>query len=316
MKAISLIVWVAIGLMFRFAFANSYNVNVFESSTTRLGEEIKLGQIAEIEIEDSDFRNKIYDLVVYPRTADLKIINLSSEQLALAVRQKLSFSDLKKLTIKIPASIKIRPQKNYLSVADFSQQITTAVQAHCHPCRVQLADLKLPTIPRDEEILQLNLQISEIKDNNSFVIPLIVESSRGRSHLWVTAKVNVYKKAPVAKRLIRSGELISENDFEVKEVNTTYAKDGVPAAGYVNTKVANKIIQAGETIYFSDVRKVPDLFRGQVVKILVGNETFEITTTGTAEQDGNIGDRVRVRNESNKKSVTGQVTEKGTVKLE
>jgi flagella basal body P-ring formation protein FlgA len=316
MKLLSLFVWVLIGLSVRFVFANENTVNVLEASTVRLGDDIKLGQVAEINIDDPDFRSKIYDLVIYPATTDAKAFEIPSEELALTIRQRLSFSDLKKISVKIPTMVKIKPQKNYLSTADFGHQIITAVQSHCHPCRVKLTELKLPTIPKDEEILRLSLHTSEIKDNNSFVLPLIVESSRGRSNFWVNSKVNVFKKAPVAKRLIRAGELIGENDFDIKEVNTTYAKDGVPTPEFVNTKVANRIIQAGETIYFNDVRKVPDLFRGQVVKILVGTETFEITTTGTAEQDGNIGDRVKVRNDANKKSVTGQVTEKGTVKLE
>jgi flagella basal body P-ring formation protein FlgA len=176
--------------------------------------------------------------------------------------------------------------------------------------------LKLPQVPKDQEILAMDLKLSDLKNNRAFVLPLHVETSRGKLPLWVTGKVSVFKETPVSKKLIRLGQVITENDFELREVDVSFVQDGVPSPKEVIERAASRLITAGEPIFFKDVKKIPDLFRGQTVKILVGTEEFEITTLGVAEEDGNLGDRIRVRSESIKKTVTGKIVEKGTVKIE
>ena len=62
-------------------------------------------------------------------------------------------------------------------------------------------------------------------------------------------------------------------------------------------------------------RAEPIIRRGDQVELTASSGSFTVSTVAVAEQDGALGDRIRVRSEGRKGAVIGVVTEDGRVSL-
>lgn len=298
------------------AFALRAEVRVAEKSTVRVGDPVRLGTLLSGKVEDSELLNRIYDLVVFePMTSEEEKI-IKSEELALTLRKKLSFLDLQLLSVKIPETFTLRAKRNFIYPSDLTRLISQQSLAICAGCTVELLELKLPEIKTSQEILKIRLDTQSIRQAGGFLLPLLVETSQGNLQFWVTGRLAFFRETPVTTRMIRMGERITSADFVVQKVNVTFAKDGAPAAADLVGKLAGRTFNIGQPIFYGDLKKEPAALRGQSVKILIGTDSLEITTSGTAEETGSLGDVIKVRSSGTQKLLSGVLIEKGMVRVE
>ncbi|MBE9547564.1 MAG: flagellar basal body P-ring formation protein FlgA [Proteobacteria bacterium] len=64
------------------------------------------------------------------------------------------------------------------------------------------------------------------------------------------------------------------------------------------------------------VRSIPMVKRGKLVRIVLENDSMRITTIGLSEQDGMLGDIIRVKNVSSRKTVYARVMGNSLVRVE
>ena len=298
------------------AQAERFEVRVAERSTVRVGEPVRLGTLMSGQIQDAELSIKVYNLVVFDAINSEEEKTFKNEELALMLRQKLSFQELQRLAIKIPELVRIRAQRNYLHAADLMREISDQAKALCTGCMIEFDDLKIPELKIREEVLQTRLETQNLKAAGSFLLPLQVETSQGRNTYWVTGRISFYRQAPVAKRLIRAGERLSDADVEMKKVNVSFAKDGAPTVEELSGKIAARMIAMGQPLFMSDLRKEPAAQRGQIIKLLVGNDSFEVASSGTAEETGSIGDVIKVKSSDTQKMLSGVLIDKATVRVQ
>ena len=298
------------------ALALKAEVRVAEKSTVRLGDPIRLGTLLTGKIEDTELLNRIYDLVVFePMTSEGERI-IKAEELALTLRKKMSFLDLQLLSVKIPETFTLRAKRNFIYPSDLARQITQQSLSVCAGCTVELQELNLPEIKTNQEVLKIRLETQSIRQAGGFLLPFIVETSQAKLNYWVTGKLAFFREAPVTTRMVRMGERMTEADFSMQKVNVTYARDGAPKAADLIGKLAGRTFNIGQPIFFGDLKKEPAAQRGQAVRILIGTDTMEISTTGTAEEAGSVGDIIRVKSADTQKILSGLLIEKGTVRVE
>lgn len=298
------------------AFAARSEVRVAEKSTVRVGDDVRLGVLLVGQIEDTELLNRVYDINVFEAFTSEEERTFSSEQLALTLRKKLSFQDLQLLSVKIPESFKIKAVRNFLYPNDMMRQISQAAKNICLGCNIEFQTLELPDIKTSQEVMRVHLETQSIRQSGSFLLPLLVETSNGKTNYWVTGKMNFFRLAPVATRMIKFGERIQPGDFEFRSVNVSFAKDGVPQESALSGKVAGKTLNVGQVIYLGDLKKEAAATRGQMVKIIVGGTDLEVISNGTAEETGSIGDLIRVKSSDTQKILSGVLVEKGTVRVE
>ncbi len=298
------------------AWAERFEIRVAEKSTVRVGEPVRLGNLISGMIQDAELSNKIYNLVVFEAITSEEEKTFKSDELALILRQKLSFQDLQRLSMKIPDQVKVRAQRNYLHAGDLMREITDQAKLLCTGCTIEFDDLKVPELKLREEVLQTRLEVQNLKAAGSFLLPLQVETSQGKSVYWVTGRVSFYKEAPVAKRLIQAGERLTEADVEVKKINVSFAKDSAPALAELTGKITTHMITMGQPVLAGDLKREPAATRGQVIKILVGNDSFEVSSSGTAEEAGSIGDVIRVKSSDTQKLLSGVLVDRATVRVQ
>lgn len=303
-------------LFLSFAMASKSEVRIADKSTVRVGEPIRLGTLMKGQIDDSELSDRIYNLVVFEAFTDEVEKTFESEELAYTLRQKLSFQDLQRVSIKIPRNFKIKGKRNFLYQGDLMREISNQALSLCSDCTVEFDDLKMPALDIKGEILRVRLETQTLKAAGSFLLPLVVETSQGRSSFWVTGKISLYKLAPVAKRLLRANERITEADFEMKRVNVSFAKDGVPSADSLAGKLTARLLTLGQPIFEADLKKEKAAKRGQTIKIVVGDEGFEIVSSGVAQEAGSLGDSIKVKMSDTQKLLSGVLTDNGVVRLQ
>jgi flagella basal body P-ring formation protein FlgA len=298
------------------AHADRYEVRVTEKSTVRLGEPVRLGNLISGQIQDAELSNRLYNLVVFEAIGTEEEKTFKNEELALILRDKLSFQDLQRLSVKIPEQIRIQARRNYLAPNDLIHEISEQARRLCTGCTVEFEDLKIPELKLREEVLQTRLETQNLKSAGSFLLPLQVETSQKKMVYWVTGRISLFKEGPVAKHLIRSGDRILESDVEMKKIDVSFAKDGAPTLEEVSGKISTRTISMGQPIFSADLKREPAATRGQLVKILVGSEGFEVASSGTAEEAGGIGDVIKVKSADTQKLLSGVLVDKATVRIQ
>lgn len=305
-----------IQLLFAQAWAKGI-VQVAELSTVRIGDPIRLSVIATTEDVEPELLNKLNNIVVLEAVQKEGQFEFPSSEVALALRKKLSFQELQRITLKIPETVKVRGKRNHIYQADLRSQILSLAGDQCGAnCEITFSDFRSPELNATYEVLSYRLDTTALRGAGSFVLPLQVETSQGRLQLWVTGVLRLRKEALVATRLISVGQTVAEDDVQTKKVDITFAKDGTPSIEDLKGRIAARMISAGQTIYFSDLKKAIAATRGQPVKIVIGDGEFEVTTQGLAVDAGSIGDQIKVKSADTNKLLSGELIDKGVVKVE
>jgi flagellar basal body P-ring formation protein FlgA len=121
---------------------------------------------------------------------------------------------------------------------------------------------------------------------------------------------------PTPKAVIYPGDLILD-DMLVDVPNA--ARDGsgpfIDSRSLIVGKMARLTLLPGHAIPFSGVSNRKLVSNGAEVQLIFSEGGLLITATGSALQDGSIGDIVRVRNDDSGVTVSGAVQPDGSVRV-
>lgn len=212
--------------------------------------------------------------------------------------------------IKIPTKIKVTFSTTPVSRQEVERKIQNVLKASCHECEYTISIQSTP-VPHGTA---WDLDFSQLASKGGFLLPLH-DGSRN-SIKWISGTIRVSQLTPVAKKMILQGERVQSEDLKLVLTDTTYAKDGVLRLEDISGQLAARSLTVGSPIWPSDLKKEPAAKKGQAVKAVLGDESFEITIVMQAEENGFIGDVIKIRNLENKKILSGVVTEKGVVKVQ
>ena len=158
----------------------------------------------------------------------------------------------------------------------------------------------LPSNKAGKHTAKITAQVSD-EEPVSFTVPLTVRE-------WV--------EVPVAKRPLPKGAVVASGDMvmaraDLSELPIDAARDVEQIVGY-ETKHP---IGHGEVFRKKKLSIPPMIERGQRVTVMYRTSMLEATASGVALEDGVEGQRIRIRNESSKKTVSGTVMNPGLVKV-
>ena len=123
--------------------------------------------------------------------------------------------------------------------------------------------------------------------------------------------------APTPKSVIYPGDIIRED--MLADVARGGVRDGggpyVEDRSFVVGKVARLTLLPGHAIPYVGVSNRKLVANGAIVNLVYSEGGLVIVTTGSALQDGSIGDVVRVRNDDSGVTVSGAVQPDGSVRV-
>ena len=125
----------------------------------------------------------------------------------------------------------------------------------------------------------------------------------------------------VAKRRIQPGEALAPELFRMEDVNVALglARDLrgaiVPATTSLGGLEARQTIIEGQFVVSTAVRKIPDIRRGDSVRLQIYSGGLAISTSGISEEPAYLDEQVRVMTAKTKRELTGRLRADRTVEV-
>lgn len=310
-------------IAFIFIFAWSLQIVFAKNTTVILKKDteidrdiIYLGDIAEITGND--------DIVSQLKSLDIKkaplpgyYVTITGSQIKMLLQHK-GF-DMKSLELKIPEYIKVTRRSQIISgnilidraVEFLKEQLTWKEEQVKITVQSQIPDSVLP--PGEITLLPSCSQNTNSIGNISVFIDILVNKTTVKK-VCVTLNLKVYLDVIVAKKDIKSGEILSSDvtAIENREI-TQLNRDALTSMNQIKDMVALTGIKRGTIITEKLIASPVVVHQGEQVYIIAKTGSMEVRALGKARQNGRLGDTIFVVNIDSGKILQGTVTEPGTV---
>lgn len=236
----------------------------------------------------------------------------SSEVLAIvreALKENESFRKFNP-ALKVPSQVKVSFSSAPVSKQEVERKVLNHLKANCQECEFKV-NIQSTPFPIGK---QWFVDYSQLTAKGSFLLP--INDGDSRSIKWISGSIRTSKLTPVATRMIQQGERVQASDMQMAMVDVTFAKDSSVEMKNLEGQLAARSISVGSPIWISDLKREPAAARGQLVKALMGDETYEISVNVQAEENGFVGDTIKVKNLETKKLLSGVIVERGVVRLQ
>lgn len=193
-----------------------------------------------------------------------------------------------------------------------NQQITVLLQERNPGARILISEIR-PI--QHQAVPQGRLMIrQESKPGSAWV--------EGAPDVSVLVSYSALVPVYVSKRRISPKEALRPEDFETREIdvcdaqNVQYRGILLPIHQDLTKLEARQSILQGGYALSTGVQKLPDLRRGDNVRIRINAGGLAVQASGISQDEVNIGENVRVTSQTTKKLLTGKLIEKGLVEVE
>ena len=132
----------------------------------------------------------------------------------------------------------------------------------------------------------------------------------------VAGKFEEMVNLPILKRGIRAGEVISQDDIEMRDYPLSRTRPGtVTDAAALVGKTPLRIVSLGRPVRAEEIAQTPLIKKNAVIQMRYSASGVQITTSGQALNDGVKGQSIAVRNMASKKIVYAVVENENEVSV-
>lgn len=220
-----------------------------------------------------------------------------------------------KVQIEIPSRVVISRKSMKLNEASVKEALIDQWKDICSACTFRIDKLSLPITSTAVPGTRWQLRVKSELPRGMFNYPIEVQTENGPQTFFVSGNVSVSKLVLVTKRNISLGEKIAMGDFSSELHDITYLNDSAADQSDLVSNVAARGISAEQVIGRSALKKENAFKYGDVVKVVTGNDSWQISIDGIAQQAAAVGDTAKVKIPRTQKLVSGIVTEKGVIEV-
>ncbi len=220
-------------------------------------------------------------------------------------------------SIKIPSRVTVTKRKPSLGAADLKQQLLTQFKILCGDCQFEISNLSAPIAAKLPAGTLWSVKTKTELPKGSFSYPIEVSTNDVVVQTyWVSGQLSIRRSVPVAVHEIAIGERIQPEDLVMQMKDITFSSDAPIALTELASGVVSRQIAAGQIVFRSNLRRELAIKSGDVVKVMTGNDQWEISLDGIAQTSGYVGDQVKVKIPKTQKLVSGLLREKGVVEVQ
>jgi flagella basal body P-ring formation protein FlgA len=213
----------------------------------------------------------------------------------------------------LPSRVTIDTVKRELSAALVWEELRQVWQPLCSDCKLELEGLSLPAI---QGVRDWTLRLKAELPRGSFSVPIsIVRDDTAPVSAWISGRLIVKKKVPALKRAMNANERVQAGDFVWEYRDTSFATDGVPAAGEIVGRQVRQALRAGDPLWTNLLMQEKAVRRGDQVVARSSEQGWEVSMVLVAQQDAVVGDTINLKNPKTNNSLVGHVTGLGEVEL-
>jgi flagella basal body P-ring formation protein FlgA len=297
-----------------YAFGKT-EIDIFPFSEVPAEKPVRLGLIAGPAVDGPSDFDQIENLeILESRTAGDRHF-LGRIELARILRDKVN--GFENFSFKIPNQVVIVSKQNLVPKQDVAETILRAKHEECQDCRVRIQDLRVPENTNSVKLQSWNLDFSQVSLRGPTLIPLKMSYADGTANiLFVNVRISEERQSLVLRKNLRMGDSLNVDDFEVKWKDMTFQKGSpVKSSELVGLQLA-RYMNAGDVLMVGDFKKIPAANRGQNIKVIMTTQDLEISVPAIAEEQGAIGDQIRVKIPDTQKILTGKLVDQGVVRVE
>ncbi|MGE5086664.1 MAG: flagellar basal body P-ring formation chaperone FlgA [Bacillota bacterium] len=275
---------------------------------------LRLGDIAVVKGGNEALLAQMDALVLRDDARELLLSqHFESKEILAKLREAMDQNeDFKSLNpvFKVPSVVKVSFASAPISKQEVQRKITNYLTARCADCEYSISIQSVP----DPANRQWSLDLTQLSAKGGFLVP--VRDGENNQLKWISGTIRVSRLTPVTTKMISQGERINAQDLQMSMMDVTFAKDSPLRIEDAQGQLATRTLPVGTPVWASDLKREPAAKRGQIVKAVIGDDSFEITVNMQAEDNGFVGDLIKVKNLETQKILSGQVTDKGVVKLQ
>jgi len=209
------------------------------------------------------------------------------------------------LRLILPEQIELQTSETILPEARVENQIRYQASRLCEDCRVTVKDLKIPYASVADGPADWDLDLNSLKRGGAVLLPL--KSQASSKKFWISAYVQLEKQGFAMKRGLPAGSSLTTEDVEKKWIDITFAKDELASENEVLGQILQKFLTIHTAIYRTDLRKVFAVRKGQSLRVKSGYGALEVSRDVIADENGYVGDLIRLRVPESKITLTGKV---------
>ena len=211
----------------------------------------------------------------------------------------------------LPNDLKILKSKAAVSRMEVERKIRNKIHTDCAACDVQVMVSNVPQNIESDWAMDLNIDLSK----KNVMIP-VFGTKNPSSKGWIVAELKRYQKVPVLSQSVKVGDVITEEMLTVEKREMVNVRDTYQSVQALVGMQATRFLNAGQLVQFNDVKKEQVVKRGQMVKAIVGNDSFEVAISAEVQEAGATGEVVKVKNLDSQKVFAAKVIERGVVRIE
>lgn len=237
----------------------------------------------------------------------------SSKVLAEAMR---SDAALSKVFAIIPSKLTVENRGFEFTEDAVKTELLEKWKTACLECELSIKRMGLPVLPAELKNHAWSVEADSQLPKGHFNVKLFVKRDNGTEALyWVNGQVEVRKLVPVLTRSLMSGVRLENEDFKWEWRDITMASDGFPNENAIVGQKLRLSTQAGSILYFQNLAREKAIQRGEIVRAIVGEGTWQVSLEAITETDGYIGDIINLKNRQSNKLLSGEVVARGEVKI-
>lgn len=286
------------------------------------GTELELGRVAQVRCDDAALAARLehFSLGWTPAPRYSRLL----QRWELERDLKNAFPDVE-FTVSGSERCRVAPQTEVVRgealLQKAKRELETLFQGRDARLRpdTNVIDIEVPAATTGME-LRAALQRRELR-GGAWSVPVQIWIDGGvYQTAWIGLNVELWADVPVLVRDVARGELLAPEMVESRHVQLDASNAlGGPASPLVGDAlagaVANRDLARGTVVTDQDVRRARMVSRGEVVTIEVHKGAVVARATFTCQQDGALGDKVKVVNADKSRELTVEVCGRATCRI-
>jgi flagella basal body P-ring formation protein FlgA len=182
---------------------------------------------------------------------------------------------------------------------------------------LSIGNLKGIEIPPIEAEFKLSSSGAVIGKRNILAPLVILQGGRSLRSYWITAEIGVRAEVLTAARKIAAGKAASADDIEkqfteITDLRAVYARNPEDVLG----KVSRRALLPGDPLTRDNFSNPLLVRHGETVRLRLERDGIKLKSLAKAEQDGRLGQFIRVRSADFSTFLKAQVTGRAEVMMQ
>lgn len=273
--------------------------------------QITLLDLVDKETLDLKRQNQLAALLLgdAPKLGEQRIY--SNDIIASALRK--SFKS-KEWSVQIPHQVVVQNRGYELDNTTIEKELLTRWGALCVGCKIRIKSIQLPVLPANLTDRPWALETTNHLPRGHFSQKIIVSlANHQNQYYWINGEMEVQKKVPVLNRSTPINTRLNAEDIKWEWRDVTLATDSTPVESEILGRQVRFTMNANDIIWSGSILREKAVQRGEIVRVTVGDQQWQISTQAITQQDGYIGDTINLKNLQTQKIITGRVVANGEV---